>query len=68
MNTTVVGSMMAVKKYKNIEIILFGDKEKITPLLTDSTRITVVDTKVTISMGEKEPMKPLPPRPVQDDR
>ncbi|MBD5390467.1 phosphate acyltransferase PlsX [bacterium] len=56
-DTTVLGSMMAVRKFKDLEIILYGDKEKIKPLLTDSTRITVVHTSDTISMGEKDPVK-----------
>lgn len=55
-NTTVPGAMAAIKQFKDIEIVLYGDKEKIDPLLTDSTRITVVDTKVTLSMGEKDPV------------
>ena len=55
--TTVLGSMQAVKKYSNIELILYGDEEKIKPLLTNSTRITVVNTKETISMGEKDPVR-----------
>ncbi len=56
-NTTVEGSMKAIKKFKNLEIILYGDEEKIKPLLTDNTRITVVNTKDTISMGEHDPIK-----------
>ncbi len=56
-DTTVLGSMMAVQKYKDLEIILYGDEEKIKPLLTDSTRITIVHTKETIDMGEKDPVK-----------
>ena len=50
-NTTVKGSMMAVKKIKDLELVLYGDEAKIKPLLTDSTRITIVDTKTTIDMG-----------------
>ena len=56
LDTTVLGSMMAIKKFPNIEITIYGDEEKIKDLLTDSTRITVVDTKETISMGEKDPV------------
>lgn len=56
LDTTVLGSMMAVKKFPNIEITIYGDEDKIKELLTDSTRITVVDTKETISMGEKDPV------------
>lgn len=55
-NTTVKGSMMAVKKIKDLELVLYGDEAKIKPLLTDSTRITIVDTKTTIDMGEKDPV------------
>jgi len=54
--TTVAGSMMAVKEYSNIEIYLYGDKSKITPLLTDSTRIQIVDTPKYMSMGEHDPV------------
>ena len=56
LETTVIGSMMAIKKFPNLEITIFGDEEKIKELLTDSTRITVVHTKDTISMGEKDPV------------
>ena len=56
LETTVIGSMMAVKKFPNIEITIYGDEERIKELLTDSTRITVVHTKDTISMGEKDPV------------
>ena len=56
LDTTVLGSMMAIKKFPNIEITIYGDEEKIKDLLTDSTRITVVHTKDTISMGEKDPV------------
>ena len=56
LDTTVLGSMMAIKKFPNIEITIYGDEDKIKELLTDSTRITVVDTKETISMGEKDPV------------
>ncbi len=56
-NTTVPAAMMAVKKFKNIELTLYGDENKIKPLLTNSERITVVHTDVTLSMGEKDPVK-----------
>ncbi len=54
--TTVAGSMMAIKEYSNIEIYLYGDKAKITPLLTDSTRIQIIDTPKYMSMGEHDPV------------
>ena len=56
LETTVLGSMMAIKKFPNIEITIYGDEDRIKELLTDSTRITVVHTKETISMGEKDPV------------
>ncbi|MDE5715652.1 MAG: phosphate acyltransferase PlsX [Anaeroplasmataceae bacterium] len=56
-DTTVLGSMMAVQKLKDLEIDLYGDEEKIRPLLKNSTRIQVIHTKETISMGEKDPVK-----------
>ena len=57
LETTVVGSMMAIKAFKDLEITIFGDEDRIKELLTDSTRITVVNTKETISMGEKDPVR-----------
>ena len=56
-STTVPAAIEAIKKYDDIEIVLFGDEEKIKPLLTDSTRITIVHTKETLSMGEKDPVR-----------
>ena len=53
---TVPGAMRAIKMFDDIEIVLFGDENKIKPLLTDSTRIKVVHTDVTMSMGEKDPI------------
>ncbi len=56
-NTTVSGSMLAIQKYKDLEIDLYGDEDQIKPLLTDSTRIHIHHTKDTISMGEKDPVR-----------
>ena len=55
-NTTVPAAMEAVKNFKDIEIVLYGDEEKIKPLLTNSERITVFHTTVTMDMGEHDPM------------
>ncbi len=57
LETTVPGSMLAIKKFKDIEIILYGDEEKIKPLLTNNERISVVHTTNCVSMGEKDPVK-----------
>ncbi len=54
--TTVVGAMLAVKRNPNLEILLYGDENKIKPLLTNSERITVIHTATTIAMGEKDPV------------
>ncbi len=56
-DTTVKGSMLAIQEFKDIEIILYGDIDKINPLLTNKERISIVDTKVQVSMGEKDPVK-----------
>ncbi len=53
---TVPGAMRAIKMFNDIEIVLYGDEDKIKPLLTDSTRISIVDTKVTMDMGEHDPV------------
>ena len=56
-NTTVPAAMMAIKEFDDIEIVLFGDEEKIKPLLTNNERISIVHTKETLSMGEKDPVR-----------
>ena len=53
---TVPGSMLAIQNFKDIEIVLYGDEEKIKPLLTNSERISIVHTKVTMDMGEHNPV------------
>ena len=55
-NTTVLGSMRAIKMFDDIEIVLYGDEEKIKPLLTNSERISIVHTSVTMDMGEHNPV------------
>lgn len=56
-NTTIKASMDAVKKFKDIEIVLFGDETKISPLLTNSERITIVHTTEVLDMGEHDPVR-----------
>lgn len=53
---TVPGAMRAISLYKNIEIVLYGDENKIKSLLTNSERISIVHTDVTMDMGEKDPI------------
>ncbi len=55
--TTVKGSMQAIKKFKDLEIVLYGDENQIKPLLTNSTNISIVHTDSAVDMGEKDPVK-----------
>ncbi len=55
--TTVNGAMQAVKKFNDIEIILYGDENQIKPLLTNPKNITIVHTDSAVDMGEKDPVK-----------
>ena len=51
------GTLKALETYKNIEIILYGDEEKMSPYLTNHPRLKVVHTPHFLSMGEKDPIK-----------
>lgn len=53
---TVKGSMEAIKKFNDIEIVLYGDENKIKPFLTNSERISIVHTEKYIDMGEHDPV------------
>lgn len=55
-NSTVPGAMKAIKEFKDIEIVLYGDEEKIKPLLTNSERISIVHTTKVLDMGEHNPV------------
>ena len=52
----VEGAMLAIKKINDIEITLYGRKEEIEKYLTNKERISVVDCKDVIPMGEHNPM------------
>jgi phosphate acyltransferase len=52
----VKGSMLAVQKYDDIELTLYGDEEMIKSLLTSTERITIVNAPRQIDMGEKDPI------------
>lgn len=54
--TTVPAAQMAVKEFKDIEIVLFGDENKIKPLLKNDERITIVHTPKYVDMGEHDPV------------
>ena len=55
-NVTVLAAMQAVSENKELEVVLFGDENKIKPLLTNSERISIVHTDKTMEMGEENPM------------
>lgn len=55
-NTTVPAAMEAVRLFKDIEIVLYGDENKIKPLLKNNERITIVHTEKTLDMGEHDPI------------
>lgn len=55
--TTVLGSMQAVAKNKDIEITLYGDENKIKELLTNDERIKIVHCTDVLDMGEKDPVR-----------
>ncbi len=51
---TVEGAMLAIQKFSDIEIVLFGDEGQIKPLLTNNTRITIEHCEDYFRMNEKE--------------
>lgn len=53
----VKGSLLALEKFSNIEIILFGDKDKMAPYLKEHKRLEVIHTPVFLTMGEEDPIK-----------
>lgn len=53
----VKGTLLALEKYDNIEITLFGDEEKMAPFLKQHSRLHVVHTPHYLEMGEKDPIK-----------
>lgn len=54
----VLGTLSALDTYKNIEVTLFGDEEKMAPYLKDHPRLKVIHTPDFFDMGEKGMMTP----------
>lgn len=52
----VQGAMEAVKHIKNLKLTLVGDKEKISPYLTDDNQISIIHT-TTVITGDEEPVR-----------
>ena len=53
----VEGTLLALEKFKEIEIILFGDENKMAPYLKQHERLSVVHTPYYLDMGEKDPIR-----------
>ena len=53
----VEGAMLAIKNIDDIEITLYGEKDQINKYLTNSERITIVESEGVIDMGEKDPIR-----------
>ena len=51
------GCLTAVKKFDDVEIIIFGDQEKMAPYLEPHDRITVIHTDAYLDMGVDDPIK-----------
>ena len=52
----VKGVNIAINKYKDIELTLFGDEEAIKKYLTVKERVTIVHAPNKLDMGEKDPV------------
>ncbi|ASN05777.1 phosphate acyltransferase PlsX [Virgibacillus necropolis] len=52
----ILGAMDAIEAIKDLEIVLIGDSEKINPILTNQTRISVLHTNEVIT-SEDEPVR-----------
>lgn len=50
------GCQLALDTYKDIELLVVGNKEKITPYLTESKRVTIIHTETVIE-SEDSPVK-----------
>ncbi len=53
----VKGVNLAIKEYEDIELVLYGDKERIEKFLIPNKRVTIVHAPDTIDMGEKDPIR-----------
>ncbi len=53
---TVKGAMAAIEEFSDLELVLYGDEEKIKKYLTNPDRITIVHSPKLIDMGEHDPI------------
>lgn len=55
--TEIIGGVLkAIKTFNDVEIVLFGDVDKIGPMVQNVDKITLVDTKHYLDMGETDPI------------
>jgi len=59
----VKGVNLAIEKYDDIEIHLFGDENEINKYLTPSPRVKVIHTPYVLDMGVEDPIKELRTNP-----
>ncbi|MFA6801484.1 MAG: phosphate acyltransferase PlsX [Acholeplasmataceae bacterium] len=53
----VKGTLLALDKFDDIEIIIYGDETKMAPYLKSHPRLQVIHTPYFLAMGEKDPIK-----------
>ncbi len=53
----VKGTLLALDKFEDVEITIYGDEEKMGPFLKEHPRLKVVHTPYFLDMGEKDPIK-----------
>ncbi|MGE4320943.1 MAG: phosphate acyltransferase PlsX [Acholeplasmataceae bacterium] len=53
----VKGTLLALDKFEEVEISIFGDENKMAPFLKPHPRLQVIHTPYFLEMGEKDPIK-----------
>ncbi len=53
----VKGTLLALEKFEEVEISIFGDENKMAPFLKPHPRLQVIHTPYFLEMGEKDPIK-----------
>lgn len=53
----VKGTLLALEKFADIKINIYGDQEKMAPFLKEHDRLEVIHTPYFLDMGEKDPIK-----------
>jgi len=53
----VKGTLLALEKFEDIDITIYGDETKMAPFLSSHPRLHVIHTPYYLDMGEKDPIK-----------